>query len=440
MPSWSPPPTRALFWTRKDVTFLKGIIEKLALYRPAGESFLARLGAGDLNPLQMLQEMADECREWDVTGDIWHGALTCYLASCENAWSLRCEMGGGETEGVGDVVDFLARCDFVSIRDLFKLEMPKVIGMNMTYDMPMYISESRGTETGRILTDLAKRLANACSDEIYHILREHYRTHGVGILGHYRAFKLGSAGELKPIAQTDPARFTDLVGCEEQKAELLKNTRAFLAGKDANNVLLYGDSGTGKSTCIKALINECWQDGLRLIEAYKYQMPLLPDVIAAVKNRGYHFILYIDDLSFEDFEGEYKFLKSVIEGDVEGKPKNLLVYATSNRRHLVKETWSDRGDMTHHDDIHHSDTLEEKLSLAGRFGLSINFSVPRRGEYHEIVATLARKAGIVMDEKELFRGADAWEIRHGGVSGRVAQQYINYLACGDTRGEKEPTC
>ena len=224
------------------------------------------------------------------------------------------------------------------------------------------------------------------------------------------------------------ARFTDPIGCGAEKAELLKNTRAFLAGKAANNVLLYGDSGTGKSTCIKALINECWQDGLRLIEAYKYQMHLLPDVIAAVKDRGYKFILYIDDLSFEDFEGEYKFLKSVIEGDVEGKPRNLLVYATSNRRHLVKETWNDRGDMTHHDDIHHSDTLEEKLSLAARFGVTINFNAPNRKLFHDIVkAIAARQLNIQMSEEELLAAANRWELRHGGISGRTAQQFINFL-------------
>ena len=422
------------------MTALKAILENLAMYRPAGESILARLGADTESPLQMLREMIDVCREWDVTGDIWHGYLACYLAANENPWSLRCEQGGGADMELGDAVDFLARCDCVVLKDLFSLSLCDAVGLKLSEAPPMGIYESRGTETGRILTELAEKLAGASSGEIYHILRAHYNTYGVGILGHYRAFKLGAEGELKPIAETDPARFTDLIGCEEQKAELLKNTRAFLAGKDANNVLLYGDSGTGKSTCIKALINECWQDGLRVIEAYKYQMPLLPDVIAAVKNRGYHFILYIDDLSFEDFEGEYKFLKSVIEGDVEGKPKNLLVYATSNRRHLVKETWNDRGDMTHHDDIHHSDTLEEKLSLAGRFGLAINFSSPRRSEYHEIVRTLAQKAGIRMDEAELFRRADAWEIRHGGVSGRVAQQYINYLTCDALAGEKEPTC
>ena len=135
------------------------------------------------------------------------------------------------------------------------------------------------------------------------------------------------------------------------------------------------------------------------------------------------------ETSFEDFEVEYKFLKAVIEGGIEARPDNLLIYATSNRRHLIKETWNDRSDMEHNGDIHRSDTLEEKLSLANRFGLAINFSSPNRKQYHEIVKTLADRAGIVMDESELYRKADAWEIRHGGVSGRAAQQFVNDLIC-----------
>ena len=174
---------------------------------------------------------------------------------------------------------------------------------------------------------------------------------------------------------------------------------------------------------------EYYDRGLRMIEIYKHQFKDLSSVIAQIKNRNYKFIIYMDDLSFEEFEIEYKFLKAVIEGGVETKPDNILIYATSNRRHLIKENWSDRNDMEHSDGMHRSDTIEEKLSLVHRFGVTINYSKPSQKEYFGIVNELARRNGIEMDEKELNLKANAWELQHGGISGRTAQQFINYL-CG----------
>ena len=200
-----------------------------------------------------------------------------------------------------------------------------------------------------------------------------------------------------------------------------------MEGKKANNVLLFGDSGTGKSTSIKAIVNEFYKDGLRMIEIYKHQFQDLSNVIAAVKNRNYRFIIYMDDLSFEEFEVEYKFLKAVIEGGVETKPDNVLIYATSNRRHLIKETWSDRNDMEHDNGMHRSDTMQEKLSLVNRFGVTINYSRPSQKEYFEIVIQLARRAGIDLSDEELKAEANKWELAHGGISGRTAQQFVYYL-------------
>lgn len=219
----------------------------------------------------------------------------------------------------------------------------------------------------------------------------------------------------------------DLVGYEIQKKKLVDNTKAFVEGKKANNVLLFGDSGTGKSTSIKAIVNEFYGDGLRMIEIYKHQFKDLSNVIAAVKNRNYKFIIYMDDLSFEEFEVEYKFLKAVIEGGVETKPDNVLIYATSNRRHLIKETWNDRNDMEHDNGMHRSDTMQEKLSLVNRFGVTINYSRPSQKEYFDIVISLARRAGITMSEEELKAEANKWELAHGGISGRTAQQFVYYL-------------
>ena len=165
-----------------------------------------------------------------------------------------------------------------------------------------------------------------------------------------------------PINNMDAVMLDDLIGYEIQKKKLTDNTEAFVQGKKANNVLLFGDSGTGKSTSIKAIVNQYYDDGLRMIEIYKHQFKYLSKIIAAIKNRNYRFIIYMDDLSFEEFEIEYKYLKAVIEGGLETKPDNILIYATSNRRHLIRETWSDRSDMSQ-DELHRSDTMQEKLSL-----------------------------------------------------------------------------
>ena len=213
---------------------------------------------------------------------------------------------------------------------------------------------------------------------------------------------------------------------KSRKKKLVENTEAFVQGRKANNALLFGDSGTGKSTSIKAIVNEYYDQGLRMIEIYKHQFKDLSTVIADIKNRNYKFIIYMDDLSFEEFEIEYKFLKAVIEGGVETKPDNILIYATSNRRHLIKETWNDRSDMESANGLHRSDTIEEKLSLVNRFGCQINYSKPSQKEYFNIVVNLAKKNGLTMTEEELCAEANKWELSHGGISGRTAQQFINH--------------
>ncbi|MBQ8345346.1 MAG: ATP-binding protein, partial [Clostridia bacterium] len=204
----------------------------------------------------------------------------------------------------------------------------------------------------------------------------------------------------------------------------------FVEGRGANNVLLYGDSGTGKSTSIKAIVNRYYDHGLRMIEIYKHQFCHLSRVISQIKNRNYRFIIYMDDLSFEEQEIEYKYLKAIIEGGMETKPDNILIYATSNRRHLIKETWKDRSDSQTDGDIHRCETVEEKLSLVNRFGLSIGYLKPSRTEFDTIVLTLAaRHPQITLSEEEILLEAHRWELRNGGISGRTAQQFVNHL-CG----------
>ncbi|MBS5191418.1 MAG: ATP-binding protein, partial [Lachnospiraceae bacterium] len=279
---------------------------------------------------------------------------------------------------------------------------------------------------------LSSRMEQAKDVEgFFTAVTEFYRDYGVGMFGLNKAFRIQDRTDSKlvflPINNMDKVMLSDLVGYEIQKKKLVDNTRAFVEGKKANNVLLFGDSGTGKSTSIKAIVNEFYDQGLRMIEIYKHQFKDLSNVIAAVKNRNYKFIIYMDDLSFEEFEIEYKFLKAVIEGGVETKPDNILIYATSNRRHLIRETWSDRNDVQQDEGMHRSDTMQEKLSLVNRFGVTINYSKPSQKEYFDIVIHLAAKAGIKMSEDELKAEANKWELSHGGISGRTAQQFIYYL-------------
>ena len=220
-------------------------------------------------------------------------------------------------------------------------------------------------------------------------------------------------------------KISDLVGYEIPKQKLIDNTKAFVEGKKANNCLLFGDAGTGKSSSIKGILNEYYDQGLRMIEVYKHQFQDLNELIAQIKNRNYKFIIYMDDLSFEEFEIEYKYLKAVIEGGLEKRPDNILIYATSNRRHLIKEDYSDKEGTRQ--DMHTSDTVQEKLSLVYRFGVSIYFGAPDKKEFQKIVSTLAERYGVTLSEEELLAEANKWELSHGGLSGRTAQQFIDYL-------------
>ena len=269
------------------------------------------------------------------------------------------------------------------------------------------------------------------SEEFKQCLTRFYQEFGVGKLGLHKAFRVehpeGEGARIEPISNIAHVHLDDLVGYEIAKKKLIDNTKAFVEGRKANNCLLYGDAGTGKSSSIKAILNMYYDQGLRMIEIYKHQFGELSHILAEIKNRNYRFVIFIDDLSFEENEVEYKFLKAVIEGGVETRPENVLIYATSNRRHLIRETWNDRQDMEHHGDIHRSDTMEEKLSLAARFGVTINYNAPSPKEFQAIVKALAQRQGIQMDEQELMVKANAWEVRHGGFSGRTAQQFVHYL-------------
>lgn len=369
-------------------------------------------------------------------GNLWHTFLTFLLANDENAYSTSCEITG-ETKGS---LNLAAEHDFWIFKELFDYDFTALMRV-LDAGCFSLLLDYENTQDDRIvfnkrirdrICNLSRELEQAEDVQSFkQCVTEFYREFGVGKLGLHKAFRVehtkDGAAEIVPITNIAHVHLNDLVGYEAEKQKLIDNTKAFVEGKRANNCLLYGDAGTGKSSSIKAILNQYYDQGLRMIEVYKHQFQDLNEVIAQIKNRNYKFIIYMDDLSFEEFEIEYKFLKAVIEGGVETKPENILIYATSNRRHLIKETWNDRSDVENSNGMHRSDTMEEKLSLVNRFGVTINYSKPSQKEYFEIVFELARKAGINMGEDELKLEANKWELSHGGISGRTAQQFINHL-------------
>ena len=370
--------------------------------------------------------------------NLWQNYLTYLLITDENPFSITCEKVGAN-EGS---VNHFALNDFNAFMELFHykfdyLEDALFIDCFSTLSHYRAIGKPElmyNKNVSEKVQELSGRLAEADSKETFFAcITDFYKDYGVGMFGLNKAFRIGSVDGMghitfQAINNMEKVMLDDLIGYEIQKKKLIDNTKAFVEGRKANNVLLFGDSGTGKSTSIKAIVNQFYDSGLRMIEIYKHQFKNLSNVIAQIKNRNYKFIIYMDDLSFEEFEVEYKFLKAVIEGGVETKPENILIYATSNRRHLIKENWKDRNDMEFQEGLHRSDTMEEKLSLVNRFGVTISYSKPTPKEYYEIAIGLARRANITMSDEELKAEANKWELSHGGISGRTAQQFVNYLS------------
>ena len=384
-----------------------------------------------------IHKLLDIATQYGFDKNLWHNYLTFLLITNENPFSITCEKVGAS---VGKTVNHFAKGDFKIFKNLFDFsfeQIEKDLEIDCFTTICHYEAVGKkermyNKNVSEKVQALSEKIEQAKDEnDIFELVTEFYRAYGVGMFGLNKAFRIvsGEKGAIfQPINNTEQVLLDDLIGYEIQKKKLVDNTKAFVEGREANNCLLFGDAGTGKSTSIKAIINEYYDQGLRMIEIYKHQFRDLSSVIAQIKNRNYRFIIYMDDLSFEEFEIEYKFLKAVIEGGLETKPDNVLIYATSNRRHLIRETWSDRSDMSK-DELHRSDTMQEKLSLVSRFGITINYSKPTQKEYYEIVVELAKKyPTITLSEEELCAEANKWELSHGGISGRTAQQFINYLA------------
>ena len=422
-----------------------GDLDQDSILYQLGEIF-ARYEQGGWRKMDLVRDINTQVKrilkvatDYGFDDNLWHNYLTFVLMMSENPFSMTCEKVGASDGSVNGLV----QNDFRIFKELFDYDfsgLEQELGINCFTQISNYKAIHKkdlmyNKNVSEKVRALSKQLENAKDEqEFFDAVTGFYKDYGVGMFGLNKAFRIDECNApqggilFRPINNMDMVMLDDLVGYEIQKKKLVDNTEAFVRGKKANNVLLFGDSGTGKSTSIKAIVNQYYNDGLRMIEIYKHQFKYLSTVIAEIKNRNYKFIIYMDDLSFEEFEIEYKFLKAVIEGGVETKPDNILIYATSNRRHLIKENWNDRNDQDNTNDRHHSDTVEEKLSLVNRFGVTINYSKPTQKEYFDIVIHLARRAGVTLSDDELKQEANKWELSHGGISGRTAEQFVSYLA------------
>jgi hypothetical protein len=253
-------------------------------------------------------------------------------------------------------------------------------------------------------------------------LYRHHARHGTGLFAANEVFKVDGRGELHPVEKYDQVAFSDLIGYQHQIRTLRENVESFLKGTGFNNMLLYGDRGTGKSSSVKALLHAYKKDGLRVIEMKKDQFPYFPTIVSAVRDRRQKCMVFIDDLSFEPSETSYKELKAVLEGSFESKPDNVMMVVTSNRRHLIKENFADR-----ETDIHVRESVGEQLSLFDRFGLIVYFDQPNEHLYRQMVLEIALREGVNLSEEELLGLANQWKVGKGTKSGRSVRQFIDSL-------------
>lgn len=371
---------------------------------------------------------------YGFNNNLWHDYLTFVLVMDENPFTLIFEKKSNPTTFLNEFV----KNDLTIFKKLFEYNFEK-IEEDLKINCFSQLKYFNVSNNNIINTEMSIKIQKLSADlnktknikEFYTVLTKFYQDYGVGNLGLNRAFKISHTknANLIPITSFDnEVMLDDIIGYQIQKDKLINNTEAFVNGKCANNVLLYGDAGTGKSTTIKAILNQYYDDGLRIIELYKYETKYLPQIMSKIKNRNYRFILYMDDLSFEESEIEYKYLKSIIEGGIETKPDNVIIYATSNRRHIIRETWNERTNISN-DDMYESDTVGEKLSLVNRFGITISYYKPTVKEYFNIVIEKARKyPEIKLNDDELIDIANKWIMNnHSEPSGRVAEQLIIHL-------------
>ncbi|MCR4842563.1 MAG: ATP-binding protein [Eubacterium sp.] len=389
--------------------------------------------------LSDLVEMA--CR-YGFAGNLWHVYLTYLIVTNDNAYTRSAELKGNPGGSLSD----LALHDFSVFMDLFDLPIGQLADF---FGEELLMSVGNFTPPANrpfLLDDFVVKEINALTKKLSasgdatlfkEFVESFYEKYGAGKIGLHKAFRIDRETVydskdhksrkvvIAPVEGVCHVTMDELIGYEAEKKKLIDNTKAFVEGRPANNVLLYGEAGTGKSTSVKALMDMFAPQGLRIIELYKDQFKDLNELISLIKNRSYRFIIFMDDLSFEEFEVEYKHLKALIEGGIEKRPDNILIYATSNRRHLMKETFSDKNDFDN--DLHSSETVEEKTSLSGRFGLQIRFGSPSPKDYETMIKTMAEREGITASFEDYEMESRRWQIQHGGYSGRTARQFVDHL-------------
>ncbi len=388
-------------------------------------SLREKIRQNDPDALLLLPELLSYAARYGIDGNLWHGIIAAGMILDENPYTLACERKDRAEDlrplAIRDFRELYQLYTFPFSESAFEKELKPLLSFTQKR-----MTTNQATQKIRDFVQTLDqcRSAAAFADAV----TAFYLNHGAGKFGLYTAFYIDGNSEsakMMPIKRMEPTRLSDLWGYPEQKKQLTENTEGFLAGRGGNNTLLFGDSGTGKSTCVRALVTEYGEQGLRMVEITRHAFVHLKKIAEELSKRNYFFILYIDDLSFEEFEVEYKYFKAVIEGGLCPSPKNILIYATSNRRHIVKETYADKQQADQ--ELHRSDSVQEKLSLADRFGLSICFIKPLQKDYYDIVKHLAKKAGITLEETELLNGARIWGLHKGGLSGRTARQYIAHL-------------
>lgn len=370
------------------------------------------------NQRAFIQKLIFEAEKEGLSGNIYKDLMIKIFLKDENYFSLALERK--ENIGNKSILSF-AHKDMEAIYYILSVPPEFFLGSDGEY-----IKDYKSLEESNM--NFLEGVNAQSFDEFFESTADYYMAKGCGNMAVYPAFRYNSADRaLEPVENFDKVLFDDIIGYEYQKRELKKNTEAFLNGFRANNVLLAGSRGTGKSSCIKALSTEYYAKGLRIIEIKKEQITELSRILKLIEKRGKYFILFVDDLSFEDFEIEYKHMKSLLEGSTEARPRNVLFYATSNRRHIIQERWKDKITDPDDEEVHTSDMMNEKLSLSDRFGLTLTFGRPSPDEFVNIVEGIAKIEKMDIAKEELSKRAFQWELTHKGLSGRTARQFIDNL-------------
>ncbi len=363
------------------------------------------------NDFATAAKLIERAENLGLSGNIFRGYLIYTLAHEPNLVSITVEKSGGK------IGASLREAFIHDIQILFSIYAPATFEFLGNYQPTSKIQNESFSELEAALHN--QRDVEKIADAFI----SHYKKFGYGDIAAYRAFRWDK--NLVGIKHFEKIRLDDLIGYAHQKELLTKNTGAFLDGKPANNVLLVGARGTGKSSGVKALVNEYYSRGLRLVQITKPQLKNLAEIMETLRNfASKRFIVFLDDLSFEESDSEYKYLKSSIEGGVESQPENVLIYATSNRRHLIHETWRDRGEGQ--EELYRDDSVNETISLSDRFGVIIHYYSPTQAEYLEIIRHMLQKKNIELDEETLRLEGLRWEMSHSGRNGRTAQQFVNY--------------